>query len=194
MQTRDGATVRALDVRMIVDNEGDTQPWTIDTRELMIDVPGAGQARPMFVRSDFQPLPLITVDSRQRRTLDQFYPLPANERSEGRLPQFDVLWSVETPERTVASRTHVRRIETETTPYYAGYEAAPYYAYGWGPYWWYDPFFPVYGADFGFFAGPRFAGRGFRGGGFRGGAGGFRGGGGGFHGGAGGHGGGGGHR
>ncbi|MDB4957314.1 MAG: uncharacterized protein JWO36_4883 [Myxococcales bacterium] len=200
IRTRDGRQVPTLHVRMIVDNESDDQPWTVDTRDQEVELAGIGHAKAIFVNADTRTLPIITVSRRERHTLDFYFPLPAQRRKEDHLPGFDFLWQVNTPQRTVADRAHFQRLE-EQAEYYGGYGGYGGFYDAWGPYWWYDPFWPsafyaqpiiINRFDRGEFHGG-FHGGGFHGGGFRGGGGGFHGGGGGFHGGGGGFHGGGGH-
>ncbi len=133
------ARVRALHVRMIVSNEGDPTPWRIDTRQQLVQIPGEGEASALYVNSDVpMTSAIVTLEARQRRVLDLYYPLPTTVQKAKQLPRFDVLWSVDTSARHVASRTTFDRVEAE--PYIAyGYDA--YWA-GYGPYWWYDPLFP----------------------------------------------------
>jgi len=67
--------------------------------------------------------------------------LPDTVRSESQLPKFDLLWQVNTPERTVASRTSFDRMDKAPEVAYATPVGWPLWA-GYGPYWWYDPFYP----------------------------------------------------
>lgn len=128
---------RALHVRMAVDNEGSDTPWTVDIREQVIEVPNAGRAAPLSARADLQTLPAITIGRRDKRTLDLYYPLPPGVREADDLAAFDLLWNVKTAQRDVSGRTRIDRLEAQeevqpTTMIYGG----------WGPYWWYDPWYP----------------------------------------------------
>lgn len=138
LRTSDGRTLTALHVQMIVDNEGDQQPWIVNTGNQIVELPGVGSSRPMFANASGQAPPMVAVGRRQRVRIDLYYPAPAV--SEKHLPAFDFLWEVQTPERSVSGRAHFDRLE----PYYYGYDY-PYYYNAWGPYWWYDPFWPSYG-------------------------------------------------
>lgn len=134
--------VPALHVRMIVTNDGDDTPWRLDTNQQLVEVPGEGRSAPMYVNSDVQGLPDVTIARHERRVLDFYYPLPDTIRGEARLARFELLWQVETPARTVADRTSFDRVAREEPAVAAGYDASwPYWA-GYGPYWWYDPFYP----------------------------------------------------
>src|SRR5512135_1097435 len=42
-----GANVPVLHVRMIVTNDGDDTPWTVDTREQFVEIEGEGRSRAM---------------------------------------------------------------------------------------------------------------------------------------------------
>lgn len=127
---------RMMHVRMVIENNS-TSPWEVDTRELRVDVHGAGQVAPAFVRSDVQGLPMVDVPPRGKRTLDLFFPLPPEAQKARKLPEFDFTWQVRTPEKVVAERTPFERLEV--VPYYAAY--GPYWGWGWGPYGWYSPYF-----------------------------------------------------
>lgn len=133
------ATMRALHVRMVVANDGDDVPWTLDTSQQLIELPGAGQSRPMFVNSSYQQGgPMLTIARHQRQVIDLYYPLPQTMAKNSKLPRFDLHWQVTTPQRMVASSTVFDRVTEEPVDQYA-------YGYWWGgygPYWWYDPFYP----------------------------------------------------
>jgi hypothetical protein len=132
-----GAEQQLLAVRMVVANNSDDTPWTIDTREQRVIVLGAGESRPVYVNADMGLSPLLQVARGQKTTIDLFYPLPADRQDPKHVPEFDVMWQVKTTERLVAERTPFDRLEIEPQPY--PYDGA--YA-GFWPYWWYDPLWP----------------------------------------------------
>jgi hypothetical protein len=139
---REGATIPAVHVRAIVTNDGDDAPWTMDTTQQLVEIPGEGRSQPIFVNADVATLPSVTIARHERRVLDLYYALPDTVRGESRLPRFELLWQVNTAARTVASRTSFERVDR--APDGVAYETAtpwPLWA-GWGPYWWYDPFYP----------------------------------------------------
>ncbi|HET7505538.1 MAG TPA: hypothetical protein VFK02_31175, partial [Kofleriaceae bacterium] len=139
---REDLQIPALHVRAIVTNDGDDAPWTIDTTQQLVEIPGEGQSRAMFVNSDVGTLPNVSIARHERRVLDFYFPLPDNMRTASRLPRFELLWQVTTPARTVASRTSFDRVDRQPEVAYATVGPAwPVWA-GWGPYWWYDPFYP----------------------------------------------------
>lgn len=140
---RDQTTIPALHVRATVTNDGDDTPWTLDTTQQLVEIPGEGQSRAMYVNSDVGTLPNVTIGKHERRVLDFYFPLPDTVRNEGQLPRFELLWQVNTPARTVASRTAFERIDTEPMVVYETVPLGwPLWA-GYGPYWWYDPFYPT---------------------------------------------------
>jgi len=139
---RDAMVIPALHVRTIVTNDGDDTPWTLDTTQQLVQIPGEGQSRAMYVNADVGTLPDVTIGKHERRVLDFYFPLPDTVRNEARLPRFELLWQVKTPTRVVASRTSFDRVEKEPAVAYETVPAAwPLWA-GYGPYWWYDPFYP----------------------------------------------------
>jgi hypothetical protein len=130
-----GTPFRAMHVRMIVANNG-PQTWTLDTRQQIADVHGAGQVHAAIVQSDVGGLPNETIAAGQSRTLDLFFPLPAGVDRPGKLPQFDVLWRIDVAGQQVAERTPFERLQI--VPMYASSVWGPPYAFG--PFGWYDPF------------------------------------------------------
>lgn len=138
---RDQATIPALHIRAIVTNDGDDTPWTLDTTQQLVEIPGEGQSRAMYVNGDVGTLPNVMIARHERRVLDFYFPLPDTIKSDSHLPRFDLLWQVKTSARTVASRTSFERVDTEPEVAYEPAMAWPLWA-GYGPYWWYDPFYP----------------------------------------------------
>jgi hypothetical protein len=141
-QTGEGE-VRALHARMVVANNDDLGPWIVDTHQQQIRLRDGHVATPAYAASDRDGLPLVTVRASEQRTIDLFYPLPESLQKESKIPEFDVLWKVQTPHRMVAERTPFERLEV--VPAYAFGYGYPYgYPYGWpgwGPSFWADPFF-----------------------------------------------------
>jgi hypothetical protein len=139
---RDDMTIPALHVRAIVTNDGDARPWTLDTTQQLVEIPGEGRSRPIFVNADVGTLPNVSIGLHERRVIDLYYALPDTVRSASHLPRFDLLWQVNTATRSVASRTSFDRMDRE--PEVAtGVDVAPWPVWaGFGPYWWYDPFYP----------------------------------------------------
>jgi len=139
---QDSTSVPALHVRAIVTNDGDATPWKLDTTKQMVEIPGEGQSRAMFVNADVGTLPNVTIGQHERRVLDFYFPLPDTMRDASHLPRFDLLWQIDTPARTVASRTSFDRLDKgPDTVAYVTPATWPLWA-GYGPYWWYDPFYP----------------------------------------------------
>lgn len=137
-----GMKIPVLHVRAIVTNDGDDQPWTLDTTEQMVEIPGEGRSRAIYVNADVGTLPKVAIARHERRVLDFYFPLPETVGGDGQLRQFELLWEVDTPSRTVASRTSFDRVErAPSIEYQVGPARWPVWA-GFGPYWWYDPFYP----------------------------------------------------
>ncbi|HVV85377.1 MAG TPA: hypothetical protein VHE35_20090 [Kofleriaceae bacterium] len=135
--TPDGSNpIDVLQVRMTVSNDGDDTPWTVSTSDQLVEIVGEGRSGPIYVNTDAPSAPAIPIARRERRVFDLYYPLPANFGTEA-LPAFDFLWQVNTAARPYASRTRFERIETQPPTY----GDVVLYS-GWGPYWWYDPFYP----------------------------------------------------
>ncbi|HEX8112987.1 MAG TPA: hypothetical protein VF516_34885 [Kofleriaceae bacterium] len=130
--------VAALHVRLAVSNDGDATPWTLTPSEQLVEIAGEGRSRPIFVNTDLPTLPAVSIAQHERRVLDLYYPLPTGMREEAALPAFDVLWQLTTPARSFSSRTRFQRVEQVPPP---GHTEVVFWT-GWGPYWWYDPFYP----------------------------------------------------
>ena len=148
-----GPTTTVAHVRLIIANNADDMPWTIDTRDAVMSVAGEGTSRPAFVNSDAGAPPLIQIERGGRRTIDLYYPLPPGRAVEEALPAFDVTWSIRTPSGDVAQRTPFERSSVGEDDLSTGYYAYPYgyagyglgYSLGFASYWWYDAHYPWYG-------------------------------------------------
>lgn len=127
---------RTLHVRMEVSNTSAPNPWTVDVRDQLVDIPGVGQSHPLSVNAGLQTLPIVTVARGQQATIDLYYPLPSSIHDAEDLAGFDFAWRVITSSRPVTGRAHISRIEVEDAA------TAPVYVATWGPYWWYDPLYP----------------------------------------------------
>jgi hypothetical protein len=136
MKFHDDVKTRMLSVRMVITNNQDDVPWKIDTREVRAILSGVGEVAPAYVNTNV-PLPVIEVPRGEKRTLDLYYPLPPEAQNAKQVPEFDVVWQVQTGERLVAQRTPFERLEL--MPVYADV-----YYNGWtyAPFWWHDPFVP----------------------------------------------------
>jgi hypothetical protein len=139
---------KAVHVRMIVNDNGQA-PWTLDTRQQVIVLPDGQQVAPALVttREGLSGLPSVTVPAGGKRIIDLFYPLPANMQSASQVPEFDVVWHVDTPQQQVTERTPFERLRVD-----------PEVAYGYGPEWgvgdggwggpWYGAGYYGYGGGF----------------------------------------------
>jgi hypothetical protein len=133
------ARTPALFVRMIVTNNSDDTPWSLDTRQQVAWVGGEWQS-PAHVNAYGQSPPVIQVARGEKRLVDFYYQLPAKTESDEQVPRFEVAWTIQSGARLVTERTSFDRLRVEP-----GYAAGGYYPYGpgWGgPYGWYDPFWP----------------------------------------------------
>lgn len=146
--------VRALHLRVTLIDNGD-RPWTMDTREQLVDLDGYGRSVPAYASANAGSAPpAITVPPMGKRVVDLFFPLPTELQRAERLPTFDVVWKVHAEDKDIAERTPFERIAVEPPPSYD-----PIYDYGadyyWGPPYFYDP---LYG-DRGYYRGAgRYAG------------------------------------
>ena len=136
-----GDDVRALHVRMVISNDSDAS-WTIDTREQRTALPGDGETRPAYARSDDGSPPVIEIPPHGQRSVDLFFPLPSSMAKESKLPSFDTIWTVRAGAQLITQRTPFERLDVtpvyQTTPYHSAW-------YGWGPPYYYDPYYgPIF--------------------------------------------------
>jgi hypothetical protein len=150
-----GARFHAMHVRLVVDNNDDTGPWQVDTREQLGALDTHGQSRPAFAAATRGRPPVLQIAPGTSDTIDLYYPLPASMQKASEVPHFEVLWRVQTPETAVTQRTSFERLRVEPAPSPATY--GPAYGYGTGMEWagapwygWYDPFW----SDTAFFGAP----------------------------------------
>jgi hypothetical protein len=114
---------RALHVRMIVADNGLT-PWTLDARQQFVALQDGRKLAPSYVttREGQAGLPTVTIPAGGKQVIDMFYTLPPDKQSATQVPEFDVLWRIDTPQQQVAERTPFDRLRVE-----------PEVAYGYGP-------------------------------------------------------------
>lgn len=137
----EGAGLHVMHVRMVVDDNSDTVPWQVDTREQLGSIVSYGQSRPAFASARPGRAPLVTIAPGSSATIDLFYPLPADMQKASEIPRVELLWRVDTSQGPIAQRTTFERIHLEPTPPPGEYA----YDYGWGPgHGWYDPLWPDY--------------------------------------------------
>jgi hypothetical protein len=145
-----GGPIPVLFVRLVVSNNSDEAAWSLDTRQQALLIAGQ-RVTPAYINPYKQPLPIMQIPRGERRTVDLYYPLPAGAENNDEVPAFDVEWSVQTGDRQVAERTPFDRLSVD--PAYGG----AYYAYYgrpvWGPYGWYDPFWPYHRFGYGVYVG-----------------------------------------
>jgi hypothetical protein len=141
---------RALFARVIVSNNSDDTPWTLDTRKQAAVLSG-NRVAPQYVNTFGAPNPIVNIAKGEKVTIDFYFPLPAGTESNGDLSQFDLSWNIDTGGRDVAERTSFDRYRVEPVfrSGYYGYYGYPYspYRYGyydpyWGPYW--GPSYSIY--------------------------------------------------
>jgi hypothetical protein len=135
-----GAWAQLLQVRMTVNNNNGHGPWIVDTRQQLADVPGQGQTKPVYVNAGAAKSAIITIPPGGQQVLDLYFALPPHMTPQ-QLAGYSVLWTVQTTERTVSERTGFTRVPLE--PPQPAYYPSVALGLGWGPFWWYDPFYPT---------------------------------------------------
>jgi hypothetical protein len=134
LETDTGERLPALHVRLVASNDSGERTWTLDTRDLHVQLEGRPPQRAAFVNATVVDLPVLKLPPGQSRTVDAYFPLPDDLQGARDIPQFDVMWSVQTDDRRVAERTPFERMRVEPDV-----RATVAYGYGVAPYWWYDP-------------------------------------------------------
>ena len=134
--------IGALHVRVAVTNDEDDAAWTFRPTDQLVELPGEGTSRAIYVNTDQAEGASLAIGRRDHRVFDLYYPLPATIARADQVPWFELHWQVATPARLVASTT---RFEPLAAPPAAIPPAAIppviFYA-GWGPHWWFDPTYP----------------------------------------------------
>lgn len=152
-QDENGPEWPALHVRMIVANDSGTEPWTVDTREVRVELRGDKPQTPAVVSADAGELPELHIPPGEERTLDLFYPLSDDSADASSVPAFDVLWKVHTGADVSVERTPFERLAIASN-------ASVGYGMGYSPYWWSNPY---YGPGNPMYMGPGMMGPGFGG-------------------------------
>lgn len=148
-----GPEFPAVHVRLIVSNDSGATAWTVDPTEIRVELRGDKPKSPAVVSADVNPLPQISIQPGEERTLDLFYPLAQDQEDASNVPAFDVLWKVHTEAGEIVERTPFERIpivQNTTMSYGMGYS----------PYWWSNPW---YYSSYPISAGPGLAGPGMLG-------------------------------
>jgi hypothetical protein len=108
--------------------------------------PGLGESRPVYADGDARGVATVIVPPGKKRTLELYYPAPPRPKKGEPVAQFELLWKVRVASnREVAERTPFERLRLAPADYYAGYPLYMGLGLGWGPLWWYDPFYPSVG-------------------------------------------------
>lgn len=124
---------RYLVARVVVSNNSD-QPWSFDGSQQQASIAGGPPQGPVSMFAAEQPTSwVVTVPPRQQRAFDLVYAV-----GDSRVTNFQLAWSIGTPQRWITERTNFRRDEVAEPAYAYG---APYgYGFYYGAY--YDPFYP----------------------------------------------------
>jgi hypothetical protein len=129
------ADIPVVHLRAIVANDAGAGPWSVDTRDIRVELRGGPALGEPYVNADSSTLPAIEVRPGQQRSIDLFYPLPEGMEDPEDVPAFDVTWKVRTDAREVIERTPFERLEIEREP------PRTTWVVGYGPVWWYEPWY-----------------------------------------------------
>jgi hypothetical protein len=132
-----GPDLPSLHIRLAIANNAGQTTWTVDTRDVRVELRGEQPRGPAFANAEAGGLPVVGIPPEQQRTIDLFYPLPKERDEPEDIPAFDVLWKVQTDEGMVAERTPFEQLQIERVP-------PVHLRVGLASYWWYDPWYPGY--------------------------------------------------
>ena len=108
-----GAPIHTMHVRMIVSNNTDDRPWTVDVSQSRLEIGNASIAT-TAARSDVETLPFAIVARGEHAVIDCFFALPSAiaDTSTG----FAVAWTLRTPDSVTPERTRVTIEESRALP------------------------------------------------------------------------------
>jgi hypothetical protein len=144
MDVAEGRSAEMMHARLVAVNGGGV-PWTVDGRAQQLAVaPGMAPLQPAYINTDtgMNPGPVYVVPPAQRRVLDLYYALPAPLDQPLQLGGFELQWRIDVAGRPVAGRTPFQRFEGAPPAGYGPYPDYVFVGLGWGPAWWYGPYFP----------------------------------------------------
>ncbi|HET9987803.1 MAG TPA: hypothetical protein VFQ65_04770 [Kofleriaceae bacterium] len=124
-------------VRLAITNDEDDAGWTVRPADQLLEVPGEGTSRAIYVNTDMPEATVLQIAKRDHRVVDLYYPLPATIARADQLPWFELHWQIATPARLVASTARFEPFAGSP----AGAPQVIFYA-GWGSHWWFDPTYP----------------------------------------------------
>ncbi len=94
-------------VRLVVENDSDVRPWSVDLRRVALTFVGDHATGPVEAEIEGQgsQSPIVWVARGQQRTIDLYFVVPPAEVERTTLPDFDVTWQVQTGTGLIARRT-----------------------------------------------------------------------------------------
>jgi hypothetical protein len=133
-QLQQGNTrIPVLHVRLEVANDSDDQPWTLDTRKQVLEVPGLGLSVPTFASADAKTVPVIRLPPGARHEIDLFFQLPVNITSADDLRGFELHWVVNSPRQIIGASSTFERLAHVQPGEVLGYYDPSY------SHWYHDP-------------------------------------------------------
>ena len=136
-----GESMPFMHARVALANSSN-QPWTLDGREqLLVAAAGQPPAPPAFLNTDAGAGPVYTVYPGQHRVFDFYFSLPPPLNEAQNLAGYQLNWRINIGAQPVVGSTPFQRLEGDLPPP-AGYPPYVFVGLGWGPLWWYGPYFP----------------------------------------------------
>jgi hypothetical protein len=143
MDVAEGRSAQMMHARLVAVNAGGV-PWTIDGRAQQLALTtGQAPLGPAYINTDTTAGagPIYVVPPAQRRVLDLYYAVPAPLDQPQVLGGFALDWRVDVAGRPITGRTPFQRFEGVPADY-GPYPDYVFVGLGWGPGWWYGPYFP----------------------------------------------------
>lgn len=132
-----GPAIAAVHVREAFANRDDKLAWAVDVSLATVWFGGPGApVHAALANSNVASLPLVRVAPGERRTVDLYFPLPANRMFDEELTPFTVTYRLHTPDRRYEGTATLAR----STHWPSRDERAP--EPGWGRSWWAAPTYP----------------------------------------------------
>ena len=133
-----GDSLASLHIRLTISNQDQT-PWTLSVRDQSVVFPNRGSSAPVLASVESEELAAITILPHELRSVDLYFPMPPGLREADKLPEFDFHWQVHAGGTLVARTTSFTRWQVPDLYAAYPYPYDPYWAMGWGGWWWGPP-------------------------------------------------------
>ena len=110
------STLRAIHVALAVSNRSD-EHWTVDPSEEHLTLVMNHERSEIYATTaEIARAPTVDVPPLSTRSIGLYFPLPFQLQKEGKLPSFDVVWTVHTGSSAITERTPFQRFLAGFSP------------------------------------------------------------------------------